>query len=111
MTFPDLNPYPLGQIAPTSGTPLSILANFADLAFTRAKVVTVFGLSGNSGAVYVGRSNMNRSTLVGVLLIVSPGETKTLPFSELAGNCLDLTKFFVDTDTTGDAALVDVLFA
>lgn len=107
----DINPFPLGAIAPTSGTPLSVLNNFPDLALHSAKVLTFFAPATNSRTVYVGRKELNRGTLAGVLLTLEPGETKALPFNEAGGNMLDLTKFFVDVDTTGDKTLVDALYA
>jgi hypothetical protein len=110
-TYVDLNPYPLGAIQPTSGSPLNVLNNFPNLVWTMSKVLTVTGLSTNSGNVYVGRSTMNRSTLAGVLLIVAPGQTLQVPFNMTNSNILDLTKFYVDVDHTGDQALIDALFA
>jgi hypothetical protein len=111
MTNIDINPFPLGAIAPTSGTPLNLLTNVPDLALTRCKVITVFAPSGNTGNVYVGRSTLNKTTLAGVLLVLEAGETKALPFDQSAGNVQELSKYFVDVDTTGDKALVDALFA
>lgn len=111
MTQVDLNPFSLGKLAPASGTPLSLLSNYSDLAYQSAKEVTVFALASNTGSVYVGSATLNRSTLAGVLLILAPGETKVLPFDQEGGNRLNLNSFYVDVDTTGDAALPIALFA
>lgn len=111
MTQIDINPFPLGAIAPTSGTPLNVLTNFSDLVSSHAKALTIYGPASNTGKVYVGRSTMNRSTLAGVLAVVGAGEIRTIPFNYQGGNNLDLTKFYIDVDTTGDQGLVVALFA
>lgn len=112
MTTPvDINPFPLGAIAPTSGTLLSVLNNYPNLAQRSAKVLTFYAPPTNQGTVYVGSAGLVRATLTGVLLMIDPGETKALPFDGSGGNTLDLGKFYVDVDTTGDKTLADALYA
>ena len=43
--------------------------------------------------------------------MIDPGETKALPFDGFGGDALDLGKFYVDVDTTGDKTLADALYA
>lgn len=111
MTSVDINPFPLGAIAPTAGTPLNVLNNFSTLASTSAKILVVYAPTANTGNVYVGRSTLNKTTLAGVLAVLIPGETKALPFNDYSGNVLALNKFFIDVDTTGDKAMPTALFA
>jgi hypothetical protein len=63
------------------------------------------------GSVYIGRKSLNRATLAGVLLVIDPGETKALPFDGSASNSIDLTKFYVDVDNSGDKTLPSALYA
>ena len=107
----DINPFPLGAVAPTSGTPLSVLTNFPDLCAKSCKLASFYAPDSNSGKVYVGASTMVRTTFSGVLLVINPGETRALPFNDSAGNTLSLNEFYLDVDTTGDRAVVSVLFA
>lgn len=112
ITSADMNPFPMGAITPTPGTPKAITSNFAGgLAFKNVKALIVQAPVGNTGVMYVGRSNLNRSTLDGVVSIVNQGETKTVPYSMTGDNSIDTSKFFTDSDTAGDKLLVAVLLA
>lgn len=97
--------------AGTAGTVPTTNTTGGTLTQKTAKRLQFYAATGNSGLVYVGRSSLNRTTFDGVLLVIAKGETKELLHNEASSNILDLNKFFVDVDTTGDKAVASVLFA
>lgn len=59
----------------------------------------------NTGRVYIGYSNINRTTLAGVLFWVDPGGQMWYPqYSET--NTLMVDKMYMDADNAGDWALI-----
>lgn len=97
-----------GKVAVASaGTPVRITTNESDpTARVGMQSITVFALAGNSGTnIYVGRSNMNKTTLVGVYAIIAKGnqEAFEIPLSPAGINAADV---YIDADTNSDAALI-----
>lgn len=103
------NPIPLGKVTVASaGTPVNVLTNFSsDPAYTKlhANKVEVRALFSNAGPIYVGYQGLDRSTLANVIAILPPNAVYTL-VEPNALNVIDVSAFYVDADTSGDAALV-----
>lgn len=104
---PSINPYPLGKIAPTSGTAVSLVDNTSETKIT-CNSILIQGLGGNSNDVYIGADGMNRGTLAGVICLISPGESISINGGE-GPNPFDVGMLFADVDTTGDAVLVSII--
>lgn len=114
-----IRPCPLGKcVVTTSGVPVNLttatqiagltpikLSNNMDEARARRidfKAPTAGGgVVGNAGRIYVGLQTMNRTTLLGVIFYLDPGDTFTLdnPQQALAYRLGD---YWVDADTNGD---------
>jgi hypothetical protein len=56
---------------------------------------------GNVGRIYVGLQTMNKTTLLGVIFYLDPGDTFTLDNSQQA-LAYRLGDYFVDADNSGD---------
>ena len=105
----------LGAVTvPTPGTPVRATINRAD----PSKPIPCHGimfeaLPANTGFVYIGQQNMNRSTLEGVYAVIPVPSTNILPsFSTaltLAPNGLGAHLFWVDADNPTDGVLVTFL--
>jgi hypothetical protein len=108
----DINPYPLGAVkVPTPGTPVALLTNVPELLQKKCNVLVVQALPSNGGSCYVGRQNMSKTTFVGVVTIVSPGETKSIPYDIGGLNQINLAAFYADADVAGEGLLCSALFA
>src|SRR5262245_54553520 len=72
-------------------------------------------LSTNVGKVYIGTSNMNKTTLLGVCAILAIPTTNILPsFSAtvaFSASAFNLADYFIDTDNTNDGALISYIVA
>lgn len=110
VTSPDINPFPLGFIQPTPGTPVSITTKFSGgLSFTHAKALIAQAPTSNQGPMYVGRQNLNKAQGSGIISMVYPGETKSIPYDLMSGNVIDMSKFYVDCDVVNDGLFVSAL--
>ena len=73
--------------------------------------------SSNTGKIYVGRSNLNKSTLAGCLrVLLPPPATPTFldswnPQGRTSMGPMDLSTVYVDADNSGDGVLVSYLIA
>lgn len=101
-------PEATGKIAPTSGTPLSLTSNLTGAYGNTdpsndlwANKISVSTLSSNAGKVYVMKLGGSRSTLAGVLAVLTPGQSwATGDYSR--SNTYHAGAFYIDVDTTGD---------
>ena len=100
----NINPYPLGAVTPTPGTPLRITNNESTFAF-QVNAITVSAPLSNTGRVWVGIQTLNKTTLAGVFTILEPGQEWNLV---MRATGVDPKRFWVDTETAGDRALVVV---
>lgn len=57
--------------------------------------------AGNTGKVYIGELSMSRTTLLGVVAVISPGGSYTIS-NNVSMNLYDASKWYVDADTAGD---------
>lgn len=108
-TVIDTNPFPLGAIKPTPGTPLSILANYPDLDVDlySCNLILCQALPGNTGHCFLGNSRLNKTTGEGVFFnFLWPGDAFVL--SNFYQNTYRLSDFMVDTDTLGDGLNVSI---
>ena len=116
------NPQPLGAVTVvTPGTKVRLTINLLSADPTTGKVVTTSatdsvpcnkiglaanplsqGGAGNTGKVYVGSQSMNKTTLLGVVAIISPGGSYTIS-NNVSMDIYDASKWFVDADTAGDS--------
>jgi hypothetical protein len=118
-----LKPEPLGKITTTPGTPVRITMNLASSPAGRAAYgnlspgddlwgnkLELKAPSGNAGNVYIGKINMVRATLVGVIRVLEPGES--WPVTEHPrGNVYHIGDFCFDSDNAADSVhgSVDVI--
>lgn len=90
---------PLGKVAVGAGTTaISALTQHVNKLSIQAS-------SDNVTALYVGTSTLNRTTLVGVIAILQPGDTWGAG-DEINGNAIDLTKLFIAGATATDWAII-----
>ena len=96
MTTPEPNPYPLGKLTTTAGTKVPLTSD-ADLW---AKWLEITALNTNTTDVYLGKSTMNTTTLVGVQKILSPGMSWVIDGGP--GNTIRVADYSLDVVTTGE---------
>lgn len=108
-------PEPLGKLAPTAGAPIRATSNLANStdgqkAFGNTSPgndlwvnkIEFKAPAGNTGNVFIGKSGMNTTTLVGVIRVLEPGES--WPVTEHPrGNVYHLGDWFIDVANTGDS--------
>jgi hypothetical protein len=101
----------VGKVTATSGTPVALTPGVV----TNCNVIYIQALGTNTHYSYIGSSTMVRATLVGVYRIIpaptaATGATIALPFWDPQSNVFtgpfDLSKIFLDVDTTGEGVLV-----
>jgi len=104
------NPYPLGVVAPTAGTPLRLtnyltaVAGFTDVGLSQNQIVELFSiqaLPGNTGNVYVLNSSAaadltNYSNVLGILTAGSVFNSKAYTMGPL-----NFYNIWIDVGTTG----------
>lgn len=107
----------LGKVTSTTpGTPVRITK---DQAIPGARIpahsMMFQALSTNGGKIYIGHSNMNKTTLAGVIAVLPTPTSSILPvfsmsiaYSPLGFNAAD---YWIDVDTSGDGVLVSALQA
>lgn len=117
-TIPSGDPIALGLVTVTAaGTPESILKNFTDVdteaervtqKFTgKAANILVKAPATNTTAIYVGKSNMNTTTGVGVIADIAPGGS--IVIGNGIGNLFSLRDFYIDAVTNGEGAYVSAI--
>lgn len=97
------NPFPLGKVTVTAGVPKQIVENFktdTDIVNKLVAKVEVCALPDNTGNVYLGYSDMNTTTLAGVIRILGAGDSWNLS-SGVKLNFIDVDKLYIDADNTG----------
>jgi len=113
MAIPGGTPAPLGLVTvTTSGTPVPITANFANMAadgilpgVELACKLNFMPKLTNTGNVYVGKAGMDIATGEGVLFELAPGQG--WPLGEQGGpNIYNVHDFWLDADQDGDQCYV-----
>jgi hypothetical protein len=114
---------PLGLVATvTAGTPVpvspALVALFPDpKSDVNHNVHSILFVAdpANTGKVYIGVKGMNKGTRAGVLMPLAVPTTNLIPtFSvslTMGANGVSLDDFYIDSDTSGQGALVSVLIA
>ena len=101
----------LGKVTTTAGTPIRLTTN-ESVPGTRyaAHSFLVEALSSNTGAIYVGTSTMNRTTLAGVFAVIPPPTANNFPsFTatvSYSANHFNLAEIYLDVATSAEGALV-----
>lgn len=105
----------LGKITvPAAGTPVSAVAgsNYENKP-QPCHGIMVQTAPGNTGNIYVGTADMDKSTLAGVFAVLPIPTDNFLPtFSAaltIAPNALKLNEFYIDADVNDDGAIVSYL--
>ena len=99
-------------VVPVAGVPVAVaVPAIINPPTVHAFLVEV--LAGNTGNVYVGTSDLVKSTLVGVLVVLPvPTANQLATFSvsiTSAGNALALTDLYIDADVNGDGVLISAI--
>ena len=117
-TFPGGNPTALGKVTvDAAGTPEKLTKNFSDLdpaiaapeaAHARlCKSIFVQALNSNTDLIVVGKRGLVRTTGVGVLAELSPGQSYSLWMND-APNAFNIGDFRLDAVVTGEGAQVSM---
>ncbi len=97
----------LGKVTVTSGgTPVQITATK-----TACQAISIQALSTNTGKIYVGLSNINKTTSVGVLGVLAVPTANLIPSfnayqPQVAG--LNADAFWIDADVNGEGVIVAI---
>ena len=91
---------------PSAGTPAPLISSQIR---TACHAFMVEALPTNVGNIYIGLSNMNKATMVGVVAVLAKPTANTIPsFSSTvsyAPSALDLAQIFIDADSSGDGVV------
>lgn len=107
----------LGRTRVTSaGTPVAIAASIpASINPQTAHAIIIEALPTNVGKVYIGKSTLNKSTFVGVLVVLPTPTANSIPTFSLAvtqaANAIKLSDFYIDADNANDGVIVTALIA
>lgn len=106
----------LGKVTATAGTPVRLTNNQTDPAAAYScHSYFVEALSTNTGAVYIGNSTLNKTTLAGVYAILPPPSTNIYPsFSSAVGYSpahFNAAEVWIDVATSTEGVLVSVVVA
>lgn len=107
----------LGKVTvANAGVPVRLTNNQGDpTVLFRAHSYLVEVLSTNTGKVYIGAQNLDRTTLVGVYAILAPPTTNIYPtFSSTisyAPNPLNVASVWIDVDVNGEGVIASVIQA
>lgn len=104
---------PLGRtLVGTPGTPVAVSVP-ATLQPPAAHACVFQALPTNSGKVYIGTQGMNKTTLVGVLVVLAIPSDNQIPAFSLAvthaANAIPLADLRVDADVAGEGVLISAL--
>lgn len=108
MPEPTTNPFSLGKITATSGTPASIMTNRSTYTEYRCNRLEIQALFTNTSSkrVYIGNSTMDISTMAGVLRILDPGEAWVLQNN--TGGCnINPWEIYIDVDNNDEGAIAN----
>lgn len=116
------NPQPFGQVlSVTPGTPVQLAKNLPGftpvVALANGSGVVTDSIpsnklsviasplthsgAGNTGNVYIGMSNLNRTTLAGVVAVLTPGSSIPVT-NNVSLNIYQFEKWYMDADNAGD---------
>lgn len=114
-------------IVPTPGTPVQLTATAEYLAaiaaifganqkpFLSAQAVLFQSWKGNTDELYIGRSDMDRTSGVGVAIVLVAPTTASLPSFGMANQMspagIDLSALYLDADVANEGALVTLLIS
>lgn len=100
-------------VVPAPGTPVAIVIPPVLIAPPSVHAFIVEALKGNAGAVYLGDLTLNRSTLVGCIIVLPIPTNNFIPTfscSIVAGaNPLRLDTLRIDADQANDGVLVSAI--
>lgn len=102
-------------VVPTPGTPVPVVIPAASVLqpFTSCHALLAEALSSNTGKIYIGRVGMNKTTLVGVLIVLPVPSTNVLPTFSIAvqqgANAISIGSFYVDADNSNEGVSVSVM--
>lgn len=102
----DHNPFSYGKITTNIGTKRALTYNFAaDSVVVAAPMsfISIKALPANTGDVYVGYSDMNTTTLVGVLYIIGPGESVGIGHPNIS--TIYPRDLYIDVSVNGEGVL------
>lgn len=113
MAIPGGNPAPLGLVTvTTSGTPVPITANFANMALDGimpgvelANKINFMPDLANGGEIFVGKKGIVIATGVGVLFKLAAGQGWSLGSAE-GPNIYNVHEFWLDASVSGDKCYV-----
>lgn len=94
----------LGKVAvTTAGTPVQVTANAIRAALLRIELVP-----GNTGDIHVGLSTLNKTSGAGVVAVLTKAQADRWVYELCSedGNSIEVSKFYLDSGTNGDAAYV-----
>jgi hypothetical protein len=101
------NPFPLGSVTGTPGTPVRLTANIPDFDTDYVNHIKIQSHPSNTGKVYLGNATLDVSADTGILhVLMVPGDT--IVMSSFAINVYRLSDFRLDFEDSGDKAIVSV---
>lgn len=105
--MPDLsmNPFPLGLISTTIGAKANLIVNFPSYTDLVANWIQIQALDTNTKNIFVGKSDMNTTTMAGVLKILQPGETWSCPPNPGSMNRLIVSEFNIDVEVNAEGVI------
>lgn len=122
---PQFNPQPIGAVNVASpGTPVQLTSVMATVNVGSGKLCTssdsvptnkiflaanplTHGGAGNTGKVYIGQQDMNKSTLVGVIAVISAGGTWSITHP-VGLNVYQFDKWYIDADNASDGVYGEI---
>ena len=103
----DHNPFAYGAVTATAGTPVAVTDNFSsdtDVLAMPVAYLSIQALKDNAGNVYIGYSDMNTTTMAGVLYVIGPGESWGVGHPNVS--TIRPRDIYIDVETTGEGVLV-----
>lgn len=101
------NPFAYGKVTTNAGVPVAVTNNFADQADVleaAQSFISIKALDANAGSVYIGHSDMNKSTLAGVFAVIGPSES--VGFGHPNTSKVYPRDIYIDVAENGDGVLV-----
>ena len=101
------NPFPLGLVTPTPGTPAVLTATTPDFTEEYVNAILLETADHNRGKCWFGNTSLNKATNAGIShQFLVPGDVFVL--STNVQNMYRLAEFRIDTEIAGDGVFVSV---
>jgi hypothetical protein len=99
------NLVPLGKLAPSAGSPVSLTSNYTDLGNEVFAGIFLQASAANTGNVYIlaTKAAADKTNYTNVLQILAAGDSFTV--TSRAQNTMTPSQFYVDVDSTGAFAV------